>query len=137
MYVPPAGQNGVAFLRYSLTLLFPAVTIASPAIFFSASAHCSLAESIMRILLIQAFFCDVERAFTNDGIAIAASKPIKATTMGIATRAIRHPIAHGRPDDFWGGTFVILPQAGHCTLLMILLLLFSYLRVIYKTEIDN
>jgi hypothetical protein len=33
----------------------------------------------------QAFCCDVLRAFTNDGIAIAASKPMIATTIMIST----------------------------------------------------
>ena len=85
----------------------------------------------------QAFFCDVERAFTNDGIAIAASNPTTPITIGITARAIRHPIAHGRPDDFWGGTSITLPQAGHCTLLIMLLLLFGYFLIVYNREIDN
>ena len=34
----------------------------------------------------QAFCCEVVRAFTKLGIAIAASKPIMATTIMISTR---------------------------------------------------
>src|ERR1700677_4496672 len=38
------------------------------------------------MLLMQAFCCEVARAFTKLGIAIAASKPIMATTIMISTR---------------------------------------------------
>ncbi len=49
----------------------------------------------------QAFCCDVLRAFTNEGIAIAASRPMIATTIMISTNvkaeflfiftSLRHP----------------------------------------------
>src|SRR5579859_216080 len=38
------------------------------------------------MLLMQAFCCDVARAFTKLGIAMAASKPMMATTIMISTR---------------------------------------------------
>ena len=45
-----------------------------------------MAPSIWRRLLMQAFFWAVVRAFTKFGIAIAASKPMMATTIMISTR---------------------------------------------------
>ena len=50
-----------------------------------SSAHCCFAESIWRRLLMQAFCCEVARALTKFGIAIAASKPMMATTIMIST----------------------------------------------------
>src|SRR5580692_9522688 len=38
------------------------------------------------MLLMQAFCCEVARAFTKLGMAMAASKPIMATTIMISTR---------------------------------------------------
>src|ERR1017187_9394294 len=61
------------------------VTGAVEACLFS-SAHVWIALSIWRRLLMQAFFCDCVRARTKLGIAIAASKPMMATTIMISTR---------------------------------------------------
>src|SRR5579862_6711534 len=48
-------------------------------------AHSLIAAVIWRMLLIQAFCCEVARAFTKLGIAMAASKPMMATTIIIST----------------------------------------------------
>jgi hypothetical protein len=48
-------------------------------------AHCCLAPSIFRKLLMHAFFCAVVRALTKFGIAMAARSPIIATTIMIST----------------------------------------------------
>src|SRR5580704_984360 len=50
-----------------------------------SSAHCCLAPSIWRRLLMQAFICEVVRARTKLGIAIAARRPMMATTIIIST----------------------------------------------------
>ena len=50
-----------------------------------SSAHCCLALSICRRLLIHAFIWAVVRALTKLGIAIAANSPIMATTIMIST----------------------------------------------------
>ena len=59
-------------------------TAAEPALLFS-NAQVWVALSIWRRLLMQAFFCDWVRARTKLGIAIAASKPMMATTIIIST----------------------------------------------------
>src|SRR5580704_12457379 len=51
-----------------------------------SSAHCCLAPSIWRRLLMQAFCCAVVRACTKLGIAIAAKRPIMATTIMISIK---------------------------------------------------
>src|SRR5580658_2316227 len=51
-----------------------------------SNAHSFTAAVICRILLMQAFCCEVARAFTKLGMAMAASKPIMATTIIISTR---------------------------------------------------
>jgi len=63
-----------------------------------SKAHCCLDESIRRKLLIQAFCCEVVRAFTKLGIAIAANKPIMATTIMISTKV--------KPRVFAGVLFI-------------------------------
>ena len=50
-----------------------------------SKAHCCFAASMMRRLLMQALVWDVCRARTKLGIAIAASKPMMATTIMIST----------------------------------------------------
>src|SRR5580658_9647380 len=50
-----------------------------------SKAHCCLEASTNRRLLMQAFCCEVVRAFTKLGIAMAASKPMMATTIMIST----------------------------------------------------
>src|SRR5579885_2344880 len=55
-----------------------------PEILFS-SAHCCLAESIWRKLLIQAVVWLLVRARTQFGTAMADSKPMIATTIMIST----------------------------------------------------
>src|SRR6266404_306151 len=53
---------------------------------FASNAYCCTAPSYWRRLLMQAFACDVVRALTKLGIAIAAKSPIMATTIMISTR---------------------------------------------------
>src|SRR5882724_13495184 len=50
-----------------------------------SSAHSLIAPSIWRRLLMQALACDVARALMKLGIAIAASRPMMATTIMIST----------------------------------------------------
>src|SRR4051812_25798620 len=50
-----------------------------------SKAHCCFAPSNWRRLLMQAFCCEVVRARTKLGIAMAASKPMMATTIMIST----------------------------------------------------
>src|SRR5579862_4050471 len=57
----------------------------APFAMFLAKAICWQAESIWRRLLMQALACEVARAFTKFGIAIAARRPIIATTIMIST----------------------------------------------------
>src|SRR5579859_2390263 len=52
----------------------------------NSNAHSCLAPSIWRRLLMQAFCCEVVRARTKLGIAIAAKRPMMATTIMISTR---------------------------------------------------
>src|SRR3954469_20268276 len=59
-------------------------TEAEPILLFS-SAHCCTAPSIWRRLLMQAFCCEVVRALMKLGMAIAANRPIMATTIIIST----------------------------------------------------
>src|SRR6266404_9408261 len=58
---------------------------AAPPALFSSNAQRWIAPSIWRRLLMQAFFWDVVRALTKLGIAIAAKRPIMATTIMIST----------------------------------------------------
>src|SRR5664279_3892527 len=51
-----------------------------------SSAHCCLAPSIWRRLLMHAFFCDCVRARTKFGMAIEANRPMITTTIMISTR---------------------------------------------------
>src|SRR5256885_9122254 len=51
-----------------------------------STAHCWIAPSIWRRLLMQAFIWAVVRALMKLGIAIAASRPIMATTIMISSR---------------------------------------------------
>src|SRR5581483_651931 len=60
----------------------PGVVVAAA---LNSSAHCCLAPSIWRRLLMQAFCCEVVRARTKLGIAIAANRPMMATTIMIST----------------------------------------------------
>src|SRR5579862_3743519 len=55
-----------------------------------SKAHCCLAPSIWRKLLMQALVCEVVRARTKLGIAMAASKPMMATTIMISTSVNPH-----------------------------------------------
>src|SRR5438445_12260027 len=54
--------------------------------FFISSAQVALAPSTCFMFAMQAFFWLAARAFTKLGIAIAASKPMMATTIMISTR---------------------------------------------------
>src|SRR5467141_2876880 len=53
--------------------------------FFISSAQVALAPSTCFMLAMQAFFWLAARAFTKLGIAIAASKPMMASTIMIST----------------------------------------------------
>src|SRR6267154_276572 len=53
--------------------------------FFCSNANWLAAASIWRRLLMQAFCCEVARAFTKLGIAMAARRPMMATTIMIST----------------------------------------------------
>src|SRR5690349_2449962 len=53
--------------------------------FLFSSAHCCLPPSIWRRLLMQVFFWAELRAFTKFGMAMAASRPMMATTIMIST----------------------------------------------------
>src|SRR6266404_560105 len=55
------------------------------AAFLFSSAHCWTAPSMCLRLLMQAFFCEVVRALMKLGIAIAANRPMMATTIMIST----------------------------------------------------
>src|SRR5208337_3278020 len=57
-----------------------------PVVLPLSSAISWAAASIWRRLLMQALACEVARAFTKLGIAIAAKRPIMATTIMISTR---------------------------------------------------
>src|SRR5881397_3440766 len=58
---------------------------AAAASFLFSSAHCWIAPSTWRRLLMHAFFCEVVRALMKLGMAIAAKRPIMATTIIIST----------------------------------------------------
>src|SRR5664279_5007771 len=58
----------------------------SPVFLRSSSANWLAAASIWRRLLMQALACEVARAFTKFGIAMAARRPMMATTIMISTR---------------------------------------------------
>src|SRR5688572_30048760 len=60
-------------------------TAASPSDFLASNAHCCVALSIWRRLFKQAFVWEVLRALTKLGIAIAANRPMMATTIMIST----------------------------------------------------
>src|SRR6266851_5016293 len=62
-----------------------AATGTSALFFFISSAQVALAPSTCFMLAMQAFFWLAARAFTKLGIAIAASKPMMATTIMIST----------------------------------------------------
>src|ERR1022692_5114068 len=68
-------------------------------LFLVSNAQVWTALSIWRKLLIQAFFCDCVRALTKLGIAIAANKPMMATTIMISTNV---------KPDLWDILFFIL-----------------------------
>src|SRR5271154_6826562 len=59
--------------------------MALPVVFFCSSANWLAAASIWRRLLMQAFCWEVARAFTKLGIAMAARRPMMATTIMIST----------------------------------------------------
>src|SRR2546427_12439395 len=65
-----------------------------------SNAHCWTAPSIWRRLLMQAFIWDCVRARTKLGIAIAAKRPMMATTIMISTRV--------KPDFFVVLIFILL-----------------------------
>src|SRR3954470_745340 len=55
-----------------------------------SKAHCCFAPSNWRRLLMHAFVCEVVRARTKLGIAMAARRPMIATTIMISTRVKPH-----------------------------------------------
>src|SRR5476649_2505728 len=60
--------------------------MAAPVDSFASKANWLAAASIWRRLLMQALACEVARAFTKFGIAIAANRPMMATTIMISTK---------------------------------------------------
>src|ERR1035437_3650278 len=58
----------------------------APVVLCISSANWLAAASIWRRLLMQALACEVARALTKFGIAMAARRPIMATTIMISTR---------------------------------------------------
>src|SRR5215471_21777279 len=84
------------FFRYGVTSV--SVTVAAGS-FLNSSAHCWMAPSSWRRLLMHAFCCEVVRAFTKFGIAMAANKPMMATTIMISTSV--------KPDFFEVLTFIL------------------------------
>src|SRR5438445_12979966 len=60
----------------------------------NSSAHCCSAPSICRRLLMQEFFCAVVLALMKLGIAMAANRPIMATTIMIST-SVKPPLRAG------------------------------------------
>ena len=60
--------------------------IESPVFLPLSKANSWAAASIWRRLLMQALACDVARAFTKLGMAMAAKRPIMATTIMISTK---------------------------------------------------
>src|ERR1700744_3788551 len=73
--VPPRPKYVVNELRVTVSVLF---------LPFS-NAHCWIAPSIKRRLLMQVFLRAVSRALMKFGIAIAAKRPMIATTIMIST----------------------------------------------------
>src|SRR5579884_1938578 len=65
-----------------MTLMLP---IAVPLVCPVSSAHSLMAPSTWRRLLMQALACEVARALMKLGIAIAANRPMMATTIMIST----------------------------------------------------
>src|SRR5580704_10753765 len=59
--------------------------MAAPVDLPCSKANSLAAASIWRRLLMQALACEVARAFTKFGIAIAAKRPMMATTIMIST----------------------------------------------------
>src|SRR5271169_2370664 len=59
--------------------------MAAPVVSFCSSANSLAAASIWRMLLMQALAWEVARAFTKFGIAMAARRPMMATTIMIST----------------------------------------------------
>src|SRR5476651_1580843 len=59
--------------------------MAEPLVLPFSNANWLAAASIWRRLLMQALACEVARAFTKLGIAIAANRPMMATTIMIST----------------------------------------------------
>ena len=106
MYVPPAGQSAVIDI-----LIMEASTFASEFALFS-TAHDCFADSIYLMLLIQALSWDVFLAFINEGIAIAARRPIMDMTVRMAGIARRHPNPHQSPVLF-AATFTGLMGKPH------------------------
>src|SRR6266508_1997961 len=84
--MPPAGQRTFEALpdrpRYGSISDFAGAALVACRV---SNAHCCLALSIWRRLLMQAFCCAVVRALTKLGIAIAANRPMMATTIMIST----------------------------------------------------
>src|SRR5277367_5709238 len=60
--------------------------MAAPEVLPFSNANWLAAASIWRRLLMQAFCCEVARAFTKLGIAMAANRPMMATTIMISTK---------------------------------------------------
>src|ERR1035441_6143757 len=77
VYSPPAGQTG-NFLLAKKGFRSSRVGV-SVSVFLFSRAHCCLALSIWWRLLMQAFCCEVPRAFTKLGMAMAERMPMGTT----------------------------------------------------------
>src|SRR5580658_1550593 len=73
----------VVSLMYGVRSVF--IVMLAPVDLPVSRANSLAAASIWRRLLMQALACEVARAFTKFGIAMAASKPMMATTIIIST----------------------------------------------------
>src|SRR5271154_4739357 len=85
--MPLAGQGGMLPAEFNLMYGVKSFgkLMALPVVSFCSSANWLAAASIWRRLLMQALACEVARAFTKLGIAMAARRPMMATTIMIST----------------------------------------------------
>ena len=100
-YVPPPGHPGTLEVAFNLiyTDRFAEVeAVAPPDLLFSIAYSCA-ALSICVRLFIQAFACVVALALTKFGMAIAAKRPMMATTIIISTSV--------NPDCFLEYDFIL------------------------------
>jgi hypothetical protein len=87
VYVPPAGHGGIELTLFSLIygVRSDGKFIGDPTVLPFSMANSWDAESICRMLLMHELACELARALTKFGIAIAANKPRIAHTIIIST----------------------------------------------------